>query len=785
MSHPFLLPFGALPLCLWVWLWAFPVGAAPEVACGEGLPPALCQRITQLLGQVPTAPQQPVKVLLGQTPPPATLPAEGFVWQAQQNGSQLILSVSGQPGAHAKGGVNTGLLYGSYALLERLGFRFNHPLQPSIPAEWDLPQPGESQSEAPHWPQRSLHQHTMHPLELTHVLNGWGPLGPGDQAGWDKLRAEWERYLEWLVANRQNEVEWVLLEKGPWQSFSRSTLRQKRLLALVEQAHGWGLQVGIDVPLALGQQNAWRLLTQIGDREDEKRQIADNLDWLMAAGFDFVSTELGLSEFHNAGDQVMLNWLNQATAHLADVHHKAFLTKIHISSGQLSPHYRDPETGLPLNFNFLPHYADPRLGIMPHTVQIYSLDDPAPTYGHQDFREMMRFIRQEMGQRPLLWYPETSYWVNYDINIPLFLPVYAARRLHDLRLLAQLEVEQQAQGKPQVRIQGQAIFSSGFEWGYWLNDRLTARGAWLPQPLARSEADNLKTLLRDALAPIGPERDAWVALLEKTIDLQHRLLILGEVRGQRPPQIQLRSGMAYLAGSDTWSEIAGYLRRTGILPGFQTQPDRLEPQDLRHQREALDLYLQEIQPLLAAMASEFQGLSQQCQMLQSRQNSDLAAEICDGLEINALRARFVYGQYEHAALTQLGQKQTAQRLLEQAHADLLAAQAVVMRREKSYVADPQRIAGWGPNPTAYRYGYLWQARSLHFWQRDWQAMATGNAHPCRLNIIDPLEVALPDPAWDLRAQTARELAPLLPGWRDCLMPPETEPHWEKTFPKSE
>ena len=43
---------------------------------------------------------------------------------------------------------------------------------------------------------------------------------------------------------------------------------------------------------------------------------------------------------------------------------------------------------MPLNFNYLPIYADPRLGIMPHTVQFYSYDDPAPTYGNANFSGM-------------------------------------------------------------------------------------------------------------------------------------------------------------------------------------------------------------------------------------------------------------------------------------------------------------------------------------------------------------------------------------------------------------
>jgi hypothetical protein len=751
--------------------------ASVELQCNASLPQTVCERIGSLLNQVPQSATAQVRIELG-IPAPANLAPEGFHWQASQPGDLLTLQVSGKA-SHEGDNVNLGLLYGSYALLERLGFRFNHPFQPEIPHQLNLPQKGESQTEKPYWPQRGFTHHTMHPLEMTHVLNGWGPLGPADQAGWEQLRSEWALYLEWLVANRQNEVEWVLLEKGPWQSFSRSTLRQKRLLALVEQAHIWGLKVGIDVPLALGQQNAWRLLTQIGDREDEKRQIEENIDWLMAADFDFVTTELGLSEFHNAGDQAMLNWLNQATAHLADRYQKPFYTKIHISSGQTSERYRDPETNQPLNFNFLPHYADPRLGIMPHTVQIYSLDDPAPTYGHQDFSEMHRFIRLEAGKRPLLWFPEASYWVNYDINIPLFLPVYAARRLHDLVLLA----SEEAAGKlgNGARIQGQIVFSSGFEWGYWLNDRLAARAAWSPDLLKHSESQLLKELLTDALKPVGPDLEDWVALLQRTIKTQHRLLVLGQVQGKNPATIELRTGMAYLAGSDTWSEIAHVLRKSGLMPGFQTQPDRLDPQALRHQPAVLEQYLQEIQPLLTSMAHEFKALSQACQGLQKQNPSLLAAEICDGLEINALRADFVLSQYEHAAREQVGQKQEAMTWLHHAQTTLKNAHQVVARREKHYRADRQRIAGWGANPTAYRYGYLWQAHALHFWHRDLLAMANPEAHPCRLNIIDPLEVGLPDPGLDARAQIARQFAPLVPGWRDCLKPLETEPNWKTEF----
>lgn len=33
---------------------------------------------------------------------------------------------------------------------------------------------------------------------------------------------------------------------------------------------------------------------------------------------------------------------------------------------------------------------------------------------------------------------ETTYWVNYDIDVPLFLPIYALGRLADYRAIAQV-----------------------------------------------------------------------------------------------------------------------------------------------------------------------------------------------------------------------------------------------------------------------------------------------------------------------------------------------------------
>lgn len=76
-------------------------------------------------------------------------------------------------------------------------------------------------------------------------------------------------------------------------------------------------------------------------------------------------------------------------------------------------------------------------------VQIYTLQDPTSnTYGNENFTDLLEIALYSAGTgRPTIFFPESTYWVNYDINVPLNLsPVYAWRAVADLRLLAQKEV---------------------------------------------------------------------------------------------------------------------------------------------------------------------------------------------------------------------------------------------------------------------------------------------------------------------------------------------------------
>jgi hypothetical protein len=664
----------------------------------------------------------------------------------------------------------------AYAYLQHLGYRFWHPLQSLMPSQLKRSELSTFSTAlaVPYFSQRGFTPHTMHPIELTHVLNGWGLNGPEDLSGWQSMLPQWEAYLEWLVAHRQNKVDWVLLEKGRWKTFSRSAERQRRLRVLVQMAHDWGVKVGVDAPFALQQQNGWRLLPDPTlPLPAAYAAIEQSLDYLMGANFDFVTTEMGSTEFSNGGADQMLQWLNHATDYLDKRYHKSFATKVHISSGQQAAGYTDPETGEALNFNFLPLYADPRLGVFPHTVQIYALDDPAPIYGRENFQDMLRFMgmvtaanQTQAKPRAMYWYPETAYWVNYDNHVPLFLPVYAHRRLHDLHLIDQHK----------IALSGQMVFTSGWSWGYWLNDVLSANSAIQPY-LKASESEGMRRLLSSELKVFEDSTEQVVQLLQDTMEVQYRLLVLGEVQGKAPSDIVKNNGMAYVSGQETWSQLGALIRQWG-LTGFQTQPDRWHFEDVARDPQAAAAYRQQVRPLLQAMDTEFSHLARRADTLAPQVPQHVHpyfAEIQRGLWVNAYRVRFVAALFEAALGQHYRHPETTQRYLQLA-AEVLQQAQVQVNAQHQGLAAPWIIEGPDsetarPNPTVYRYGYLWPADRLYYWHRDYQQVKQDYPSPCLMSIINPLEVAFPDPESERFLQQLWQGLAGVPFFRDCVSGP--------------
>ena len=256
---------------------------------------------------------------------------------------------------------------------------------------------------------------------------------------------EAELFFEWLIANNQNGVEWVALQSAAWPvGFADGALRISRWRNLTDMAHGFGLSVGLDVPIALQQQHSWYMV----DASDTTATLASQLDAIShrldllfeenaaGASFDFLNTESGTTEFSHPDCGRMLAWMNHTAAYASTRYQKRVYIKVHVSHGQTCSDYLD-EHGQPINFNFLPQFALPELAVAPHTVQTYAFDDPsAGTYGNTNFSFMLDWASAQMRSgRRTIYYGETAYWVCnhyiYNCNIP--------RATHNIRHAARMQ----------------------------------------------------------------------------------------------------------------------------------------------------------------------------------------------------------------------------------------------------------------------------------------------------------------------------------------------------------
>ncbi|KAJ3077219.1 hypothetical protein HDU98_006406 [Podochytrium sp. JEL0797] len=698
---------------------------------------------------------------------------------------------------------NRGLAYGVYAALEELGFAFLHPLAPSVPSSVNVTA-GIVKDEAPRWSKlRAIHYHTQHPLELTPFLQGFGPGGVEDQEGWESQVPEFASFCEWLVANKQNGVEWPLLEGHTWMDWARSDVRIDRMKRIVEVAHSYGIMVGVDVPIAFAQQHSFRLLKNgTGKKEhlgEERKEIEESLDWVMKAGFDFLGTESGTSEFTHSSPETMLAWMNAAADYAAEKYDITMFIKVHCSAGQTAPGFIDPRDGKDINFNMLPHYATKEMGVLPHTVEPYALDDPAPTYGNKDFSYIREFLNWQLqeNRHPVVFYPETAYWVSVDIDVPLFTPLYFDRRLHDLRLLAADE----SASKSQKRMDGQLLFTSGWEWGYWLNDAMSARAAWNPFVEVESHAEAVKALLGPLVKKFENVEDQEEAgdVIVAWVQAEKELLMYGQLEGLPALESVVRkNGQGYLQGWDTWDDVSKVL-------GKLTQPDRLGLVEMKHadgwlshvkdhvwkHDKSVDVekeYVDHVKPLLEEMEKRFGELSERTEAVAKRAPAymaDLWDDIADAGKMTALRARQIVKLYEYVHDLKKGVKNHV--VAKEAMDALHSAQEIVNAREKRYRVDAERIASWThlntpSQPTAYAFNYLWTVRSLHYWWRD-AAEALVPAHSTQsasfANIIDPVEVGIGSGLMLTVAENVSEFLSAFGVAKNYFDLAEVEPHYPR------
>lgn len=610
------------------------------------------------------------------------LPAEGYAFS--------VLRLQDQDALALCGGGLLGRQYAVYEYLFSLGFRFVHPEQTLVPALDALParRPAllEDLPDGPGLAQRGFHIHTQHPLELLEALL----TDDNDEAE----RAH--RYLDWLVRNRQNSLQWILLDSVPFPELLRQAQR------VIDYAHRRGVQVIAQTSFSSNQQNAHRLVDP-SNTLDDLVELRDSLELLLAADWDAVNVNLGASEFSPTDPQLTIDLMNEAADACREIAGIPFYATNHVPAGLFAEEFG-------VNFFDLPKFAEPDVGVFVHTTMFYGLEGPAPVYGNVDFSRQRNFLLDQVDDRDIIYFPESAWWLTFDNEIPLFLPIYLLTRSADLNLLAETP-----------GVDGHINFSSGWEWGYWLTDLLMAYQSVHP-------GLSLERVLGDLLAPLGAEVPDL--LLRMTASQERALL-----------DVNL---MPFLSGEDPLTEIgfqAGIVFHSlapapgSVMRFSEDQLDTLSNQltQLETHCQELDGFAGEWRALAGGGTSSFQALLPAAQEGAARrpQPTDattLLEEFRDATEITAGRCRNALLNYRALVEARRAElklpSQDPAPLLEEAHALTERAREIVAQREGAYRYEAARslnnaeTGGDGTqNLTDYPYRVHGRTHTLFFWDR--------------------------------------------------------------------
>lgn len=610
------------------------------------------------------------------------VPDQGYRWHSSREGTRTVLHLH----AVSPEGVSAGL----YGLLqEQLKIRFVHPRQTVFPQyrNWPLPV-AFSFSGQPRFRHQGFHLHTLHPMELTEQLHD--PLHPG---GFEDIAA----YLDWLARNGQNSFQFFLLrevDRAAWPAHARR---------IVAYAHGRGIRCGVEISLAMLQQQAFQAITLLKPLPTHRRQVEQTLAWLFQVPWDFITLESMMGEHL----PLISRLLPSAQRHLEQLvdrqYGRPLLYATHVIRGRGEEKVRRP--------------LHPASGILIHTVMCYSAsEEKAPVYGNRNQCFMLEAARAEVAGRQTWYWPESSYWVGFDSSVPLLLLPYLDSRWDDIQVM----------GK--VGVHGHLTFSTGWEWGYWLVDWSIARWSWQYRDNGRLRG----TSPLSRLAELLPDRELnrqW----QRALQLQNYYLKQQEL-------------LRYLAAATPFSELPAPFD----LP-FQPAPEfsyrwLLHEADDTATAALLSGPVAELQRYAGEMELVANRLTARVNRL--RRNSDVAAEplalaqeLGDALRMTALRAR--HRSLTLQALTvkhrdTLGGQQESDRLLQQAGLVRQHALQLVQQRELQYRYPLDLLARQRPSLTAYPFGYLYPVTGLFFWQREEEQV--------RHERFDPLFMKL----WDIR-----------------------------------
>lgn len=567
-----------------------------------------------------------------------------------------------------------GAQFGVSAALEALGFRFRHPYDTYTP---HAPVLGavDNTVQSPAIRVRGFQLHTLHPIEAYFAM--WEP-GPGSLS-------DAKRIIDWTIKNRGNYVQWVGLDNiifddatlGPWLEHTK---------AIMEYGRARGVRFGINLQLfrKANLQQSFDLIAEVDPAvKPYADQIAERLPIITTMGVTFDVYHLSFGEFLNLDNDLFIGAVNEVEKQLRVLAPNAEMHGfVHVGN---SPRQRVDYQGENLIFYFLVKFASQNIIPDIHTVMYYDMfEDAGGAYHHDQFDEHLAYLRARMcaGQK-VSYVPETSYWVAFDNSVPVYLPLYVRSRWLDLDRI------REAPG-PCGTLDQHILFTTGWEWGYWLNDVASLRASY-------SLPSTPGALIREQYAPdMGPEVSR---VIERLMEAQRDALIDKRLA-------------AYFSGRDAVIDGFGDGGEGSIIAA----PDRIDPREM-----TADM----IPGFEATVLSDIDRYADRLDELSTElaafdlPDSRWGRELRDGFATNRTRANFLQDFYRSGIAAIRGDAALAEKHYARAELALATETEIVGRRHADlHDTHQRRLVDTSTNKTTFQYGYLFYADNLCYWRRE-------------------------------------------------------------------
>ncbi len=568
-----------------------------------------------------------------------------------------------------------------YHLTELLGVRYFHPEQTYVPDTAEWPADPIDIVESPTFYDRWFNAHRTHPIELS------APLDVGD-LDMGQYQRNW---IDWLLKNRSTR-------SGGWDGEF-----------VGDYAFMRGFPRGAGLNLYSSQQGGTPLIDPDDPRSVEE-QIAAAIEQRMAAvaGMPDV-TQFGFtfnpSEFTEGDPEETVETLTFIANTIAADYPGVRVECINHGTAMEE---REPYG---VRFMDLSMFAPDNLEVKLHTLMFYDIVRPAPVYGNDDFSFFRDFIEDQYDNRRLHYYPESSWWLTFDLPVPLYLaPASLDARDIDMAYLRPFLSDGP---DAQTGVYGHETFSSGQEWGYWLIDYCTTKMSW-----------DIDFTARDCIADVASifrKSEPVIQAFDEAMSFQADIM--------REPDI-----VRFLVGSDDETEVAF---DTGIV--FHPLPPR--PGEILTYTDEQAQALTDILAQLDTVALNHHAWAQQIDesvLANEGMKKVLLEEMRDGFEVFSLRASHAIEVYQAAldlraaiAATDLDAIDAAFTGVELARAFTTEATSLVRAQEARYrypaaltiVGDEPGTEGAIENKTIYPYRYLGRTHRMFYWHRPDEQLA--------------------------------------------------------------